>query len=149
MEIKTHPPMRVLYSSHQTTILQMNELVGHVAKQLYAEATRLGLLVSGPQYWMYHGMDGNPDTVFTLEISLPVQGDIIDSKFPVKELPAFKSLSHWHQGVWDKMPETYGEILQYIEQHRIPMSDECREVYYNVDFANGENNRVEIQLGII
>lgn len=149
MEIKTHPSVQVLYSSYRTTIPQLNEFVGHVAKALYAEAARLGVLVSGPQYWVYHGMDSNPATVFTLEIALPVQGEIGDSKFSVKELPAFKYLSHWHQGVWDKMPDTYGEILQHIEQHKIPMTDECREIYYNVDFVNGDNNRVEIQLGIL
>jgi len=44
--------MKVLYSSHQTTIPQLNELVGHVAKQLYAEASRVGVLASGPQYWV-------------------------------------------------------------------------------------------------
>lgn len=141
--------MKVLYSSHQTTIPQLNEFVGRVAKELYAEASRIGVLVSGPQYWIYHGMDGNPATVFTLEISLPVQGEITDSIFPVKELPAFKSLSHWHMGVWNRMPETYGEILKHIEQHKIPMSDECREIYYNVDFTNVDNNLVEIQMGII
>jgi effector-binding domain-containing protein len=149
MEQKTHPPMQVMYSSHSSTIPQLNELVGVVAKQLYAEASRLGLLVSGPQYWIYHGMDGSPDTVFTLEIALPVQGEVKGSRFPVKELPALKSVSHWHYGAWEKMPETYGAIMQHIEQHRIPMIDECREVYYNVDFTHPENNRVEIQLGIV
>jgi effector-binding domain-containing protein len=149
MEIKTHPPMQVLYSSHQTTIPQLKNFVAVIAKELYAEASANDVLVSGPQYWVYHGMDGNMETVFTLEIALPVQGKIKSSKFKMKELPAFKSLSHLHEGAWEKMPESYGAMLQHIEQQKIPMSDECREVYYNVDFANGENNRVEIQLGII
>jgi effector-binding domain-containing protein len=149
MEIKTHPPMQVLYSSHQTSIPQLENFVAVIAKELYAEASANHVLVSGPQYWVYHGMDGNMETVFTLEIALSFQGEIKSSKFKTKELPAFKSLSHLHEGAWEKMPESYGAIIQHIEQHKIPMSDECREVYYNVDFANGENNRVEIQLGII
>jgi effector-binding domain-containing protein len=141
--------MKVLYSSHQTTIPQLGNFVGTIAKELYAEATALGVLVSGPQYWIYHGMDGNSDTVFTLEISLPIQGDISVCKFGVKEIPGFKAVSHWHQGAWERMPESYGAILQHIEQYKIAMTDECREVYYNVDFNRPEHNRVEIQLGIV
>lgn len=149
MEIKTQPPMKVLYSSHQTTIPELGNFVATIAKQLYAEASAKGALISGPQYWMYHGMDGNPDTVFTLEIALPVQGDIQSSAFNVKELPAFKAVCCWHEGPWEKMETSYGAILEYIGQHKIPMTDECREVYYNVDFGDPANNRVLIQLGIL
>lgn len=149
MEIKTQPPMKVLFSSHRTTIPQLKNFVGAIAKELYAEASASNALVSGPQYWVYYGMDGNIDTVFTLEIALPVQGEIQSSKFSTKELPAFKSLIQEHEGPWEKMPASYGALLQHIEQHKIPMNDECREVYTNVDFNNPDNNRVEIQLGIL
>ncbi|MDZ4806864.1 MAG: hypothetical protein SGI96_01190 [Bacteroidota bacterium] len=47
------------------------------------------------------------------------------------------------------MPETYGETLQHIELHKIPMSDAFREIYYNIDFANGDYSLVEILLGIV
>lgn len=141
--------MKVLYSSHQTTIPQLGNFVAVVAKELYAEASKLGVLVSGPQYWIYHGMDGNNGTVFTLEIAVPVQGDIPSTKFQVKEVPAYKSLSHLHTGAWEQMPASYGAVLGHIEQNKIAMNDECRECYLNVDFANPENNRVEIQMGIL
>lgn len=86
MEIRTQPPMKVLFSSHRTTIPQLNNFVGTIAKELYAEASASNALIYGPQYWIYHGMDGNMDTVFTLEIALPVQGEIRSSKFSIKEL---------------------------------------------------------------
>jgi effector-binding domain-containing protein len=149
MEIKTHPGMKVLYSSHQTTIPQLGNLVGTIAKELYAEAAKNNVLVSGPQYWVYHGMDGKNDTVFTLEIAMPIQGDIETEKFKVRELPAFKSVAHTHSDSWDSMPDSYGKILQYIDQNKIAMTDECREVYLNVDFNNPKNNLVEIQMGIL
>lgn len=149
MKTVTQPAMTVLYSSHQTTIMQLSHFVGTIAKQLYAEATRLGLLVSGPQYWMYHGMDGNPETVFTLEIALPVQGETSGSSFPVKELLPFHSLVHTHAGAWEKMPESYQQLMAYIGENKIVLSGEYREVYLNVDFTHPENNRVEIQAGIL
>jgi effector-binding domain-containing protein len=149
MEIKTHPAMTVLYSSHQTTIPQLNNFVGTVAKELYAEAVKNNALVSGAQYWIYHGMDGKDDTVFTLEIAIPVQGEIKPGKFKVKRLAPYKALAHIHTGAWENMPSTYGSVLKHIDQHKITMTDECREVYLNVDFAEPDNNRVEIQMGIV
>jgi effector-binding domain-containing protein len=47
------------------------------------------------------------------------------------------------------MPESYGELLAHIDANKIPMTDECRELYLNVDFENPANNRVEIQMGIV
>jgi effector-binding domain-containing protein len=149
MEIKTHPSMTVLYSAHQTTIPQLINFVGIVAKELYAEAAKNDVLVSGPQYWIYRGMDGKDDTVFTLEIAMPIQGEVKSGKFKVKQLAPYKSVAHMHTGKWEDMPASYGQLLQYIEQNKIAMTDECREVYLNVDFVNPENNRVEIQMGIV
>lgn len=149
MEIKTYPPVKVLYSQHQTTIAGLNALVGTIARQLYAEAAGAGVLVSGAQQWVYHGMDGKSDTLFTLEIALPVQGTITSSRFGIKELPAFKALTHQHTGPWEKMPQTYAAMLQYIDQYKIALTDQCREIYLNVDFDRPDHNRVDIWMGII
>ncbi|MBX9783642.1 MAG: GyrI-like domain-containing protein [Chitinophagaceae bacterium] len=149
MQQVTSPAMTVMYSSHRTTIPQLEQFVAVVAKELYAEAAQQNLLVSGPQYWIYHGMDGNPQTEFTLEIAIPVQGKSNSSKFKTKELAFFKSINYLHEGAWEKMPDSYGVILKHIDENKIPMSDECREVYLNVDFEHPENNRVEIQMGIV
>jgi effector-binding domain-containing protein len=143
------PSMTVLYSSHRTTIPQLEQFVAVVAKELYAEAVQQNALVSGPQYWIYHGMDGNPAREFTLEIAIPVQGTISNSKFATKVLSPYKSLNHLHEGAWEKMPDTYGQILAHIDANKIAMTDECREVYWNVDFQNPANNRVEVQMGIV
>lgn len=148
MTVKTHPPLTVLYSTHQTTIQQLNEFVRTVTRDLYAEAAT-NTLVSGPLYWIYHGMDGKPDTVFTLEIALPVQGTFQSSRFAIKELPAFKTITHIHEGAWEQLNATYGQMMQHIEANKIPMKDECRELYLNVDLQKPENNITEVQVGIL
>jgi len=148
MEIKTHPAMTMLYSTHRTTINQLNQYVGTVVKELYAEAVLNGVLVSGPAYWMYYGMDGQPETVFTLEIAVPIQGKITASKFATKELPAFKAASHVHENGWTKMPATYAQIMQFIAMNNLRMTGEFREIYWNIDFENPENNLTEVQIGV-
>ena len=148
MTIKTHPPLTVLYSSHQTTIRQLSQFAGTVMKDLYIEAAK-NSIVSGPVYWIYHGMDGKPDTVFTLEIALPVQGTFQSSRFSLKELPAFKTVAHIHEGAWEQLYATYGQMMQHIEANKIPIKDECRELYLNIDFQKPENNITEVQVGIL
>ena len=119
MTIKTHPPLIVLYSTHRSTIQQLGSLVGTVMKDLYIDASS-NTLITGPVYWIYHGADGRPDTVFTLEIALPIQGVFESSRFKVKELPAFKTVSHVHEGVWQQLHATYSQIMQHNEANRMP-----------------------------
>ena len=148
MTIKTHPPLTVLYSTHQTTIQQLTQFAGTVMKDLYMDAAK-NSIVSGPVYWIYHGMDGKQETVFTLEIALPVQGVFKPSKFSIKELPAFKTVAHIHEGAWEQLYATYDQMMQHIEANKIPMKDECRELYLNIDFQKPENNITEVQVGIL
>jgi len=148
MEIKTHPAMTVLYSTHRTTIGQLYQYVGVVVKELYAEAVNNEVLVGGPAYWIYHGLDGQPETVFTLEIAIPIQGKITASKFATKELPSFKAASHVHENGWTRMPATYAQIMQYIAKNNYRMTGEFREIYWNIDFDNPENNLTEVQIGV-
>ena len=148
MNIKTHPPLTVLYSTHQTTIPELDQFVGTVMKDLYLEAAN-NAVVSGPVYWIYRGMDGKPETVFTLEIALPVQGKFSSSKFSIKELPAFKTVAHVHEGAWELLHATYADMMKHIEANKLPMKDECRELYINIDFQKPENNITEVQVGIL
>ena len=148
MTIKTHPPLTVLYSSHQTTLQDLGKLAGTVMRDLYVDAAASST-IGGPVYWIYRGADGKPDTVFTLEIALPIQGKFPSSKFQIKELPAFKTLAHIHEGTWDQLYATYAQMMQHIEANKIPMRDECRELYINIDFEKPENNITEVQVGIL
>ena len=148
MQIKTHPPLNVLYSTHRTTIPELSQFIGTVMKDLYQEAAA-NTTVSGPVYWMYHGMDGKPDTVFTLEIALPIQGEYPSSRFAIKQLPPFKALSHIHEGAWEQLYATYTEMMQHLEANKLPLRDECRELYMNIDFEQPENNITEVQIGIL
>ncbi len=147
MQVKVHPPVTVLSSSHRTTLKQLDKF-GPVIADIYKEASGR-CFISGPLYWIYHGLDGKPDTEFTLEIALPIQGDLTSSKFEVKELPSFKAIQHLHEGDFKKLPESYELIMQYIDAHKIPLQDESRELYFNIDFDEPEHNLTQIQVGVL
>ncbi|AXY77046.1 AraC family transcriptional regulator [Paraflavitalea soli] len=149
MYVKTHPPVTVLYSQHQTTLPQLSQYIGTVVKDLCAEAVHHNALISGAPLWIYHGMDGKPDTVFTLTIAIPIQGQFQPSRFAIKQLPAFRAVTHTHEGAWDTLAETYQEVMHHIDAHKIPMTEECREVYLNIDFQQQQYNVTQVQMGVI
>lgn len=147
MHIKTYPPLTVLCSTHQTTIQQLHQF-GPVMAELYAEAGRKSF-INGPLHWIYHNMDGLPDTEFTLEIALPVRKGFRSSKFQIKELDFFKAITFPHEGPWEQLPGSHAQIIQRLAAHQIPVTNECREVFLNIDFLQPEKNITEIQIGVL
>ena len=148
MQIKTHPPVRVLSSSNRTTLQQLDSFAP-VLKEMYEEIIQNKAFVSGPLCWIYHGLDGKPDTEFTLDITIPVHGNVESSKFTVKELAPFKALVHMHDGPFEELPDSYRQIMKYVDENKIPILDESREVYLNIDFDRPEYNITQIQIGIV
>jgi effector-binding domain-containing protein len=146
MHIKTYPPLTVLSSIHQTTIARLHEF-GPVMAELYAEAGRKSF-INGPLHWIYYGMDGNPDTVFTLEIAVPVRKTFQSSRFQIKELDFFKAITFPHEGPWEQLPGSHAQIMERLAEHDIPVTNECREVFLNINFAEPEKNMTEIQIGV-
>jgi len=149
MTIKEINPITVLSFRQQVTLTGLQQYVGVKAQELYREAVQHNLGVMGPVYWGYYGMDGKPETVFTLEICLPVAGgENYKGEFALKQLGAFKCLSDWHNGAWSDFPATYGRLFQEISKKQYIPSGQCREIYQHIDFVHEENNLTEVQVGI-
>jgi len=149
MEIKTLPPVKVLYHSTKTTLKDAGEYVFNIAKQLYTESAKQDLLPTGPLYWIYYGVDGKADTVFTLEIALPVNhAPITKSVFKWKQLPEFKCVEATHYGKWNELPSTYQQLVPKIFSDGHKLSACSREVYVNIDLNQPANNITQIQMGV-
>jgi effector-binding domain-containing protein len=141
--------MNVLYSTFQTSMLTIHDKIGTVARDLYAEAARQHLLVTGPVYWFYYGANGVAETIFTLEIAIPVSGiPETSGNFLFKELESFKCLSVLHEGAWSDLKSAYEKLVEKVLKDNLATNDICREVYINVDFSRDESNLTEVQMGI-
>lgn len=142
--------MNVLYCTYQTSLLTLHDKIGTVARDLYAEAARQHLLVTGPVYWFYYGADGKPETIFTLEIAIPVSGTpLTNDRFLFNELPSFKCLSLLHTGAWSDLANTYNRLMEKILHDGLVMNGLCREAYINIDFSRDECNLTEVQIGLV
>ena len=150
MQKKTTPPMQVLYYSVQATFANLSE-VGKQIAALYEDAVKSGLFISGPVQWIYLGADGKPDTVFTIDVALPVQGKPSSTpKFQVKTLAPLTCYSVLHDGDWKELHQVYDKNIDWIYSQGMKLApqNECREIYLNMDFENVANNRTEVLLGI-
>ncbi len=149
MEIKSQNAFTALTFSVQTNFAGIFQYVRVKAAELYKDAVVNNLEITGPVYWIYTGMDGHADTVFTLDIALPVTAPAsYHGKFDVKTIPALKSLATTHTGSWERLPETYHNLFMETGKQNLTPNGVCREVYLHMDFNNPENNLTEVQVGV-
>jgi effector-binding domain-containing protein len=149
MLIRTHPYMTVLYSTRQATLSDLPSFAGTVVRDLYHYVADLDLLVCGPQYWFYYGVDGKPQTRFTLEVALPVQGKIPTAVLPYfKRIPAFRCLSSRYEGPWEGIAAEYQRMLAYISDNDLKMNGIYAESFLHIDFDDPANQITEIQIGL-
>jgi effector-binding domain-containing protein len=150
MIIKKSPPMNFFCFSTEATLIELGKYVRVKAHETYAEAVKSNLEITGPIYWIYYGMDGNPDTKFKLEIGVPVQQiKPTSSSFSCKSLNEMEFATRIHEGSWDNFPKAYSTLITELMKSGRMLNGIAREVYINIDFDNSNNNITEIQLGLI
>jgi effector-binding domain-containing protein len=149
MQVKAVKPISFIYFRTEAKI---DELAGFlsISQELFREAVRYDLTITGPIHWHYFGFEGDANKSFTLEIGLPV-GEVpegYDGKFHFKRTEPFKCVSAVHEGNWLDMPVSYAKLMGYIAEHNLKPLAINREIYVNADFRHPEANVTEIQIGI-
>ncbi|MFN8348521.1 MAG: GyrI-like domain-containing protein [Spirosomataceae bacterium] len=148
MTIKETPPFYALTYAAQTTLAGLNQF-GQVIQSLCTEADRMKVTQAGDLQWNYYNIDGKPETVFTLEVALPIaEKDAESSEFALKQIPSFKCLSLIHEGPWETLPQAYEKAMGYLTANGLTMTNECREIYRTMNGDKGADNITEVQIGI-
>src|SRR5262245_17277601 len=119
MQIKEIKPISFLCFRTEATV---NELANYttVAKELFREAVKNDLTITGPVHWHYFGFT-DVQKPFTLEIALPV-GEVLpeyDGDFHFKRTEPFKCLTMVHEGSWFELDKSYGKLMQFIAEHQL------------------------------
>jgi effector-binding domain-containing protein len=149
MQIREIPPITLLCCRMKVNLAGMLSHVRVRSRELYAEAHTQDMEITGPLYWIYHGADGNPETIFQLYIGIPVTPTDQELKsFSILRIETFRCASFIHFGPWEQLPSVYGRILQQIQSEGYQLTGENREVYLNMDFTDEGNHITEIQIGI-
>lgn len=150
MQIKTQPALYFLSSRFETTIPQMMEKAGPLVPQLLQDLLDNQLQLCGPVYWNYFGFSGDESQAFQLEVAIPVAmpKQKYQGNFELSQRSPFRCVEAIHEGRWDKIPETYGKIMAFIQQNQLLPTFENREMYVNADFDFLEANTTVIRMGI-
>ncbi|MCQ2974879.1 MAG: GyrI-like domain-containing protein [Bacteroidales bacterium] len=152
MRTRTVKSFKALKFTTKATLKDLDKYTGQKPNELYIEAQKLGFQTCESQVWQYFGADGKPDTEFTLEILLPIQGEGNGSKsenFEIVQVPEFKCLSKLHEGPWSEIGPVYCEMMKYCFANNLKYNLISREVYIRCDFEDQSNCITEIQIGII
>jgi effector-binding domain-containing protein len=149
MQIKEIKPINFLFFRTETKVSELSQFLP-VGQQLFAEALKNKLFISGPVHWHYYGFNGDQSQPFTLEISIPVSDvvDEYDGPFHFKRTDSFRCVSMVHEGSWFEAPVSYNKLMEFIKQQNLQTIAANREIYVNVDFNDPSANTTEIQIGI-
>jgi effector-binding domain-containing protein len=149
MLIKEVKPINFLFFRAETKVNELFQFLP-VGQDLYEEATKNKLSITGPIHWHYFGFMGDETKPFTLEISLPVSEVLeeYDGKFHFKRTEPFKCIAAVHEGAWQEIPKSYETLFRFMTEKKLQPLAANREIYVNVDFRNPEANTTEIQIGV-
>ncbi len=150
MQIKEVKSINFLFFRAETRIHELASFFP-VAGQLFSEAVKHKLTITGPIHWHYHGFMGDVSKPFTLEVALPV-GEVLteyDGAFHFKRTEPFKCVSAIHEGNWLEMPTSYGKLMEFMTVNKLTPTAHNREIYVNSDFKYPEANTTEVQIGIV
>ena len=149
MEVKNVAPTKVFYHSEETTLNGIHDVARREIENMYKEAAELGLNEVAPMQFVYHGVDDNPDTKFTLEIAIVVDEEKpYNGKYRFKTLDGFKCAATTHNGSINELAKTYDKFMPELYKSGVKMTSHCREVYHKYLTEDSADNITEIQIGI-
>ena len=148
METIVKPTMTVLSKKVKCTMAELMQQT-HFVKEMYNEAAKLDLHVTGCSYWVYTGCNGDMNAPFDLEFLLPVQANGKKSDiFEIKKVKEYKCVTYLHQGSWMEFHQVYTNLMKKIQEKGQKIGKSNREMYLNCDFEDGKNCLTEIQIEI-
>lgn len=134
--------------SRQTTLRDIQSAIDGAMKDLFKDPN-LGRNIVGPTTFVYAGMTGSLDEVFTLEIGFPVQPAYRPADgITVRALPAIRCLSVDFEGSLKAIDKAYDKLMPAIESRKLKRTGEIREVYFKWEGAASDGNQILIAVGV-
>ena len=108
---------------------KIGESMGSIYGEVRAYVQKNGVNIIGPPFAYYHSFDMEKTD---MECGFPVQ-KLGPEEGRVKRftLPAGKAAKAMHVGPYDRLVDTYGEVMRYLEEKKIAPSGAMWEYYLN------------------
>lgn len=147
--LETVAPFHLFCRSYQTSYNTLHSLIRVAAIDIFKAAITNDLEITGPQHWHYYAADGHPDTIFTLEIGVPVAAvKPVPSPYTCKTLAPFHCLGKQLKGSWEQLADIYASLIRTAQEANLPLNGQQRETYIQCNFDNPDAHITYIQIGL-
>lgn len=149
LRVKDLPETTFFCVKKKLTLPEVGAFAAAEIDPLVEAAREAHLDVRGPVTFFYTGIDGDPKTVFTLEIGVPVMKQA-DAKAPYyfEKKPKFKCVATLYQGGVKGIGPAWMQFVSKLAAAGHAPTDQCREAYYYWETPDSPNNVVEFEQGI-
>jgi DNA-binding transcriptional MerR regulator len=145
--LKQVPSQSVAAVRDTVDIKDINQLFG----EIFAYLGQHRISPSGPPIGIYHDEEFREQNL-DVEIAVPVSGTVPDGdRIMVRELSAVESMACIvHEGGFDTLGGTYGQLMGWIEANSYRMCGPIREIYVRGPESGGDPSTyiTEIQLPV-
>jgi predicted transcriptional regulator YdeE len=149
MPVLTTEPFTALCFQTHTTLTRLKQGVGDAPERIIAEASRLGLSITGPMGFQYDGVAGDVMQEFDLLIVVPIAARGAEpTGFSYQTIPPFHCVTYTYKGPWEGLSAMYDALFPAFYAQGHTYNKQVREVYSVVDFADKNNHVTEIQVGV-
>ena len=143
--IKKVPPIAVASVRDTVPVTQIGQLFGEV----FAYLDQHKVSPAGPTIGIYYDEEFREEGV-DVETAVPVAGSVpTGERVKSQELPAVEEMACIiHEGNFDNLRGTYGQLMAWIEANGYRMAGPIREVYVQFTGPDATTNITEIQLPV-
>lgn len=114
---------------------ELSEAFGPTYEKVTAAASEAGATLVGPAYAEYFGM---PTDTVDVEIGFGIDRVVEASGFVVSRRPETRAVVATHVGPYDKLQESYAELMPWLEMEELELSASMFEFYDSEPDADPE-----------
>ena len=138
-----------LYSSGEATLNGVGQTIHTLIEPMTAAIEEGKIHPVGPPVFVYHGVTGERDKPFTLEVGFPIREEAKPpADFKVRKLDDLRCCGALFSGPMQQMAQAYQQIMGDVFTLGVEPSDEIREMILYWDNEQSPNNVVMVMVGI-
>jgi effector-binding domain-containing protein len=148
--VRTLPAITYFHRSVDATLNTLTDRIHEVMPSLVKAAEESKAHIVGPSVLIYHGVTGDRDAHFTLDIGFPIAD--ADAKpvgdFKIKKLPGFRCISLLYTGDIEHLSAAYEKLGPEIAKGQLEPGDESRQMMLYWEGQDSPNNVIQVMLGV-
>lgn len=149
VRVLTLKPVTILHTSLETTLQDLHGEIKKILPDLIKAAREAKLPPDSPIVMVYHGVNGDPQTKFSLDVGVVVpKGTPAAGDYKVKDLPEYPCVSVLYSGPVQKMGQAYGKLVPAIGDAGKKPTDESRQMFLYWEGDDSPNNVTQVTMGI-